>query len=72
MVAEIIRYYRNEIDWDKLFTYTREYKFENVLRVGLRLSGQLLGASIPVEYIEIKGLRVKVLYWMPPSGRDCL
>lgn len=62
MVAEIIRYYRNEIDWDKLFAYAREYKFENVLRVVLRLSSQLLGASIPVEYIEIKRFRVRVLY----------
>jgi hypothetical protein len=62
MLAEIIRHYKDEIDWDKLFYYAKTYKFENVLRVVLKLSHELLGIEVPKSYIDLKQLRAKMLY----------
>ncbi|MEW6107761.1 MAG: nucleotidyltransferase family protein [Nitrospirota bacterium] len=62
IVAEIVRYYKDETDWEKLFSYAGKYKFENVLRVNLRLSHDLLGAPAPERCISIKGLRMKMLH----------
>lgn len=61
LIAEVIRHYRDNIDWDKLFDYAKEYKFENVLRVALKLSAELLGASIPEEYAKLKNMRSSIL-----------
>ncbi len=62
IISEIIKYYGDEIDWDTMFVYAREYGFENVLLVVLRLSSHLLGAPVPERYIKVEGLRVKALY----------
>ena len=62
IISEIIKYYGDEIDWDKMFVYAREYGFENVLLVVLRLSSHFLGAPVPERYIKVEGLRVKALY----------
>ncbi len=62
MLAEIIRHYKDEIDWEKLFHYAKTYKFENVLRVVLKLSHELLGAEVPKSCIDLKQLRAKMLY----------
>jgi hypothetical protein len=62
MLAEIIRHYKDEIDWEKLFHYAKTYKFENVLRVVLKLSYELLGAEVPRPYIALKQLRAKLLF----------
>lgn len=62
LIAEIIRHYADEIDWNKLFEYARKYRFENVLRVTLKLSRELLGAPGPEKYFVMKGMRVRVLY----------
>jgi len=62
MVAEIIHHYEEEMDWKKLFAYAKGFGFESVLRVILRLTNELLGAQIPVEYREIKSIRVSLLY----------
>ncbi len=61
LIAEIIRHYKDNIDWDKLFDYAKEYKFENVLRVALKLSAELLGAPVPEEYVKLKNMRSSVL-----------
>lgn len=62
IVAGIIDYYRNEIDWKKLFAYAGNYKFENVLKVTMKLCHDLLGTQVPERYLEIRGLRTKLLY----------
>jgi len=62
MVAEVVRFYRDIVDWEKLFRYARKYRFENTLRVTLKLCHKLLGAPVPYQYTEIKSLRAKVLY----------
>ncbi len=62
IISEIIKYYGDEIDWDKMFVYAKEYGFENVLLVVLRLSSHLLGAPVPERYIKVEGIRVKALY----------
>src|SRR4030042_6089053 len=62
LIAEIVRHYADEIDWNKLFEYARKYRFENVLRVQLKLSRELLGAPVPEKYFVMKGMRVRVLY----------
>jgi hypothetical protein len=62
MVAEILRYYKDDIDWDKLFHYAYGHKFENVLRVTMKLSSDLLGAPVPDGYKEIRGFIPGVLY----------
>lgn len=62
MLSEILRYHMDEINWDKLFLYAKTYKFENVLRVVLKLSHELLGAEVPKPCIDLKQLRAKILY----------
>ncbi len=62
MVAEMIRYYRKEIDWNKLFIYADRFQFQHVLAVVLRLSNELLGAPVPKELIELKRFRTRLLY----------
>jgi hypothetical protein len=62
LIAEIIKYYKNELDWNKLFRYATEYKFENVLRLTMKMSHELLGAPVPEEYSKINRLRTTVLY----------
>jgi len=62
LIAEIIRHYADETDWEKLFDYARQYRFENVLRVTMKLSHDLIGASIPQQYIYLKKPRIKLLY----------
>jgi hypothetical protein len=62
LIAEIVRHYSDAINWDKLFGYAKEYKFENVLRITMKLSSELLGAPIPHSYTNIKRLRSKVFY----------
>jgi hypothetical protein len=62
MLSEIIRYHTDEIDWEKLFHYAKTYKFENVLRITLKLSHELLGAEVPGSCIALKQPRAKVLY----------
>lgn len=61
LIAEIIRHYKDTIDWNKLFGYSRECKFENVLRVTMKLSAELLDAPIPEEYSKLKNLRSNIL-----------
>lgn len=61
MCSEIIRYYDNEMDWGKLFIYARRYRFENVLSAVLWLSRSLLGAPVPDNYCEYRGVRMKML-----------
>ena len=74
MVAEIVRCYRDNIDWNKLFGFAKYYKFENTLRVVLRLVNHLLGAQVPEEFTVIKRLRTKILYALIliilPRGED--
>jgi len=62
MVAEVVRYYHETTNWEKLFAYAKEYKFENTLRVVMKLCHELLGAPVPYQYTEIRSLRAKVLY----------
>jgi hypothetical protein len=62
MVAEVVRYYHETTNWEKLFAYAKEYKFENTLRLTLKLCHELLGAPVPYQYTEIKNLRVNALY----------
>lgn len=61
LIVEIIRHYADEIDWNKLFGYAKEYKFENVLRVTMKLSSDILGAPVPENYAKVQGLRAKVI-----------
>jgi len=62
MVAEVLRHYRDEMDWEKLFRYARQYKFESVLRVTMKLSRDTLGAPVPEGFADIRGLRARVLF----------
>ncbi len=62
LIAEIIRHYADEIDWNRLFIYAREYNFENVLRVTLKLSHELLSSPVPERYATIGRLRTRFLY----------
>lgn len=62
LIAEILRHYKEEMDWDKLLNYARRYKFENVLRVTMKLSYELLGAPVPKKYTDFKKFRAQVLY----------
>jgi hypothetical protein len=62
LIAEIIRHYRDAINWDKLFSYAREYKFENVLRITMKLVSELLGAPVPDRYKIVKGIMPKLFY----------
>lgn len=61
-LAGMIHHYKNEINWVKLFDYARRYSFESVLRVSMKLTHDLLNASLPESYTHIQGLRVKLLY----------
>lgn len=61
MCSEIIGYYLDEMDWEKLLTYAKQYHFENVLSAVLWLSRRLLGAPVPNEYCERRGMRMKML-----------
>jgi Uncharacterised nucleotidyltransferase len=62
LTAAIIRHYKDEIDWEKLFGHAVTFHFENVLRVNLKLCRDLLDAPIPSQYACIKGLRITILY----------
>lgn len=62
IVAEIIRHYRAEIDWGRMFAYAKRFNFENVLSAVLLLASDLLGAPVPREYAWASGLRTKTLY----------
>jgi hypothetical protein len=62
MLAEIVHRYEKELDWGKLFLYAKEYKFENLLRLTMRLSRDLLGAPVPEDRAEIRGLVPHMLY----------
>ena len=62
IVAEIIKHYGDRIDWNKLFMYARRYKFENVLRVTMKLCNELLGMPVMPEYIRLSRSRTQVLY----------
>jgi hypothetical protein len=62
LIAEIIRYYKNDLDWEKLFHYATEYKFNNVLRLTMKMCHELLDSSIPKEYSKTRRLRTKVLF----------
>jgi hypothetical protein len=62
LTAAIIRYYKDEIDWEKLFGHAVTFHFENVLRVNLKLCRDLLDAPIPLQYACIKGQRTTMLY----------
>ncbi len=62
LIAEIVKYYKDEVDWDRLFNYARKYKFENVLRVILKMSYNLIGSPVPPKYTLIERLRIKILY----------
>ena len=62
LTAAIIRHYKDEIDWEKLFGYAGTVHFENVLRVNLKLCKDFLDAPIPSQYACIKGQRIKMLY----------
>ena len=62
MVEEVLRHYRDEMDWEKLFRYARRYKFEGVLRVTMKLSRDMLGAPVPEGFADIRGLRARVLF----------
>jgi len=61
MIAEVVRHYQDSVNWEKLFGYAQEFRFENTLRVTLRLCHELLGAPVPDQYREIKSLRAKVI-----------
>jgi hypothetical protein len=61
MCSEIIGYYRDEMDWGKLFAYAKQYHFENVLSAVLWLSRRFLEAPVPDEYCERRGMRMKML-----------
>lgn len=62
MVAELIRHYGNTVYWEKLFGYARKYRFENTLRVTLKLCHEYFGVPVPNRYRELKGMRAKVLF----------
>ena len=62
LVAEVLRHYRDEINWEKLFRYARQYKFESVLRVTMKLSRDMLGAHVPEGFADIRGPRERVLF----------
>jgi len=62
MVAEVIRHYGNTVYWEKLFGYAKKYRFENTLRVTLKLCHEFLGAPVPDRYRDIKSIRVSALY----------
>jgi hypothetical protein len=62
LIAEIVMHYKDEVDWDRLFNYARKYRFENVLRVTLKMSHNLLGSPVPQKYTLIERLRIKILY----------
>ena len=62
MVAELIRCYHDEIDWEKMLAHAGRYKFENVLRIVLMMTARFLGAPVPVEYSAVKGFRRRALY----------
>ena len=64
MVAELIRFYEDEIDWDLMCRCARRYRFENVLGTVLLMSADLLGAKVPAEYARTRGGRSKLLYNM--------
>lgn len=61
-ISAIIQHYKDEIDWKKLFDYAKKYQFENVLRVTLKLTHELLNTPVPQEFSNIKGARGKILY----------
>jgi hypothetical protein len=61
LITETIRHYKDEIDWEKLFEYARQYHFENVLRVSMKLSRDFLGSPVPQKYTLINGPRLRML-----------
>jgi len=62
LIAEIVRHYKDAVNWDKLFSYAKEYKFETALRITMKLSSELLGAPIPLSYTNIRSIRAKFFY----------
>jgi len=62
ILAELIRYYSDVLDWDRLFSYAAKHGFTNVLRVALRLSSELMNAPVPKDRVVTKGPLQKVLY----------
>ena len=62
LTAEILRRYKDDIDWEKLFGYAGKFHFESVLRVNLKLCRDFLDAPVPSQYAHCKGRRVTMLY----------
>lgn len=54
LVAELINRHRHEIDWNKLLTYSRQYRMERLVRFVLRLAHDALGATIPASLLHRK------------------
>lgn len=61
MVAEVVRHYRDALDWEKLFGYAKRFRFENTLRVTLYFCNDLLGTPVPDQHRKIKSMRAKVI-----------
>ena len=47
LISEMINKYREEIDWDRLFSFSEKYKIHRVILFTLKLLNELLGAKIP-------------------------
>jgi len=54
LIAEIINRYHDEIDWNKLLTYSEQYKMKRLVLFVLALLHDALGAKIPEHLLHKK------------------
>lgn len=61
LINETVRYYRDVLDWERLFNYARKFSFESVLRTSLGMCKKIFSLQLPDEYLEVKKLRVNII-----------
>lgn len=54
LISEIINKYQDEIDWQKLLSFSKRYKMERLMTFTLKLLNDILGTNIPYYIIKKK------------------
>jgi len=60
-IAEVIRYYENEINWDFLVESSKKYGIEEPIFQNLDIAKEYFGADVPDQVLEILGSSCKKL-----------
>lgn len=52
LISEIVNKYSKEIDWDKLFLFSKEYRMERLVSFTLKLLNNMFDTKMPDDIIE--------------------